>query len=426
MTISQTIHMVGIGGIGMSALAQLLHARGKKVTGSDRDESPTTQLLREKGIDVRIGHGSEIPKEAELLVYSDAVSADNPERVSARDRGVRQVSYFELLGDVSREARTIAVAGTHGKTTTTGMLAAILKVAGKEPTTIVGSIVRDFGSNFLDGREDLFVVEACEYRDHLLELSPEILIITNVELDHTDFFPSLSALQRTFRAAAERIPGHGVIVTDPNDENIKPILTHVKAKIVDYALEDVPELGLIGEFNKTNARAAKAASMVAFPDIDSAVVNTALQNFKGSWRRFEFKGETPNGAQVYDDYAHHPTAVRKTIEAARKQFPEKRIIVTFHPHLYSRTKSFLEEFADALATADFSIIAPIYAAREKEDPSISNHTLSDMIRTKGGESAAIDSFDDIRDVLLRENSNTLIITMGAGDIYKVAEQIVDE
>ena len=417
--------MVGIGGIGMSALAQLLHARGKKVTGSDRDESPTIQLLREKGIDVRIGHADEIPDETELLVYSDAVSADNPERVSARDRDVRQVSYFELLGVVSKGVRTIAVAGTHGKTTTTGMVTALLKAAGKEPTAVIGSIVRDFGSNFVEGRSDLFVIEACEYRDHLLELSPEILVITNVELDHTDFFPSLSALQRTFRAAAERVPAYGVIVTDPNDENIKPILTHVKAKIVDYTLEEVPELGLIGEFNKANARAAKVAAMVAFPDIDARTVDGVLHDFKGSWRRFEFKGETSQGALVFDDYAHHPTAVRKTIEGARAKYPDKRIVVAFHPHLYSRTKSFLNEFGDALATADFSIIAPIYAAREKEDPTISNHTLSELIRKKGGESTAIDSFDEIRDVLLKENSETLIISMGAGDIYKVAEQIAD-
>lgn len=426
MKIPEHIHMVGIGGIGMSALAQLLAARGKTVTGSDRDESPTTQLLKEKGIEVHIGHGAAIPDGAELLIYSDAVPADNPERTAAHERRIEQRSYFEVLGTVSKEMRTIAVAGTHGKTTTTGMLAAILKGAGKEPTAIIGSIVRDFGSNFLAGRDDLFVVEACEYRDHLLELSPEILVITNIELDHTDFFPSLTALQSTFRTAAEKVPAHGVIVTNPSDPNIAPIIKSVKAKIVDYTLEDVSTLALIGEFNKENARAAKAAAMVAFSDIAPRDLDETLTNFKGSWRRFEFKGETPQGALVFDDYAHHPTAVRKTIEGAREKYPDKRIVVAFHPHLYSRTKSFLDEFADALRAADFSIIAPIYAAREKEDPTISHHSLSELIRKKGGESTAIDSFDAIRDVLLKESPGTLIITMGAGDIYKVAEQIADE
>jgi UDP-N-acetylmuramate--alanine ligase len=427
MKIPHHIHMVGIGGIGMSALAQLLKHQGKDVCGSDREESPTTKLLHEKGIEVQIGHRAEnISDDAELLVYSDAVAADSPERSAARERGIKQVSYFELLGAISASARDIAVAGTNGKTTTTGMLTAILKAAGKEPTAVIGSIVSDFGSNFVAGNDEVFVLEACEYRDHLLELHPEILVITNIELDHTDFFPSLAAVQNTFRAAAERVPADGVIVTNPNDETIAPILTKVKAKIVDYTLEDVPKLGLIGEFNAMNARAAKAAAMVAFADIDPNVADEALARFKGSWRRFEYKGETPSGAQVYDDYAHHPTAIHKTIEAARERFPGKRIVVAFHPHLYSRTKSFLNEFADSLATADFSIIAPIYAAREPLDETVSNHILSDLIRKKGGESAAIDSFDDIRDVLLNENKDTLVITMGAGDIYKVAEQITEE
>src|SRR3989344_5555085 len=184
MTIPQKIYMVGIGGIGMSALAQMLVSRGHAVSGSDREESPTTMLLQKNGIRVFIGHDAVfVPADTELLVYSDAVPAESPERMRAHDLKIRQISYFEVLGELSKPMRTIAVSGTHGKTTVTGMLAAILKAAGKEPTAIVGSIVRDFNSNFLQGRDDLLVVEACEYRDHLLELSPEILVITNIELD---------------------------------------------------------------------------------------------------------------------------------------------------------------------------------------------------------------------------------------------------
>ena len=426
---SKHIYFVGIGGIGMSALAQLLKHHGSIVGGSDREESPVTTMLAQRGIPVVIGHDQcNIPADTEILIYSDAVPTDNVERVRAKEMGIAEMSYFEALGEISLGARTIAVAGTHGKTTTTGMLALTLQRAKKNPTAIVGSIVRDFpgpagGSNFLAGRPDVFVVEACEYKDHLLKLVPEILIITNIELDHTDYFPNLEALQKTFRTAAERVPAHGFIVTNPLDSNIAAILGSVSAHIVDYTEESVPRLHLIGEFNLMNARAAKAAARIAFPDIPAEVANAALASFRGSWRRFEYKGETPNGALVYDDYAHHPTAIAKTIEAAREKFPDKRIVVAFHPHLYSRTKSLLFDFASALATADYAIVAPIYAAREPYDPTVSNHILADVSKKCGGNIEALDSFDEIRDELLQEKSDTLIITMGAGDIYKVAEQI---
>ncbi len=422
MQTSQRIYMVGIGGIGMSALAQLLVARGHQVSGSDREESPTTMLLQKNGIHVAIGHDAHlIPPETELLIYSDAVPAESPERAKANELKIKQISYFEMLGEVSRGARTIAVTGTHGKTTTTGMIAAILKAAGKEPTAIVGSIVRDFDSNFLKGRDDLFVIEACEYRDHVLELSPEILVITNIELDHTDYFPSLVALQSTFRQAAKKVPAEGVIITDPTQSNVAPVVERVSASVYDYTIEEVPAIGLIGEFNAMNARAAKCAVRAAFPDIPDEVIDTALKNFKGSWRRFEYKGKTAKGAIVYDDYAHHPTAVAKTIQAAREKFPGKRIVVAFHPHLHSRTEAFLHEFAQALDSADRSIVAPIYEARTEESHTISNHSVAEVSQHV----EAMDSFEGIREALAAEPSDTLIITMGAGDIYKVAEQIVD-
>lgn len=420
------IHMIGIGGIGMSALAQLLKDQGKTVSGSDRDESPTTALLREKGIQVMIGHAEKIPEGTELVIYSDAIWADNSERVAAEKTGVKQVSYFEALGEVSKNMRTLAVTGVHGKTTTTGMLAAILRAAGKEPTAIVGSIVKDFRSNYLPGRADLLVVEACEYRDHVLKLSPEILVITNIELDHTDFFPSLEAMQETFRKAAEKVPAHGVVVTNPGNHTISAILGNVKARIIDYTKETVPTLELIGDFNTSNARAAKAAAQAAFPDIADAVTYSALANFQGSWRRFEFKGVTPHGALVYDDYAHHPTAIEETLKAVREKFPDKKVVVAFHPHLYSRTKSLLKEFAAALAKADRAIVASIYPAREAPDPTISNHVLAHEAKKVGGNVEGMDSFDDIRTALLMEREHTLILTMGAGDIYKVAEQITEE
>jgi len=426
MKIPTNVYMVGIGGIGMSALAQYLDYTGHEVSGSDREESPTTTMLVQKGISVTVGHDQcLIPADTELLVYSDAVPESNVERVRAREMGVPEMSYFEALGKVTRTACTIAVAGTHGKTTTTGMLAKILQYAEKEPTAIIGSIVRDFGSNFLAGKEDLFIVEACEYRDHLLKLSPEILVITNIELDHTDYFPDLAALQATFRKAVARVPAHGVIVTNPYDPAIAAVLGDAVAPILDYTTQTVPALGQIGEFNRMNARAAKCAARALFPHLQEEYTDRALMDFKGSWRRFEYKGETPGGAVVYDDYAHHPTAIQMTIEAAREIFPDKKIIVAFHPHLYSRTRSLLQEFGRALAEADESLIAPIYSAREEPDPSVTNESVAETTRRYGGDSLAFDSFDLIRDRLLAYDDRYLIITMGAGDIYKVAEQIAD-
>lgn len=424
------VHMVGIGGIGMSALAQFYQSRGVGVSGSDRDASPVTEMLEGQGITVSIGHDAcVIPSQTDLLIYSDAVPADNQERERARQMHITERSYFQTLGDISREMTTVAVAGTHGKTTTTGMLAVILAAAGKDPTAIVGSIVRDFpsnagGSNFRAGSHDLLVVEACEYRDHVLEFWPRILVLTNVELDHTDYFTDLAALQQTFQKAMTHVPDDGVIITDPLHPHIAPILSGVKARIVDYTRESVPAISQIGEFNRQNARAAKAAAKAAYPDIAEATIDDALMHFRGSWRRFEYKGETAQGALVYDDYAHHPTAIAKTLEAAREQFPGKRIVVAFHPHLYSRTKALMSDFADALALADESIIAPIYAAREAPDPAISHQVLAEEVRKRGGQSVARDSFDEIRDHLNGCGDDTLIILMGAGDIYRLAAQII--
>lgn len=419
------VHFIGIGGIGMSALAQYFRHAGATVTGSDRDPSPAVrEMLEEKGIAVRLGqHAEQVPEDAALVVYSDAVPEDNPERAAARARGLRELSYFEALGEVSKNAFTIAVAGTHGKTTTTGMLAKILRDAGKEPTAIVGSIVQDFKSNFVAGRPDFFVVEACEYRDHLLKLHPNILVLTNVEWDHGDWFPNLRAVQHTFRSAMERVPEEGVVVTSPHDASIAPMLEGLKSRIVDYSTESVPTLTLIGEFNEMNARAAKAAARAYDAAIPEESMNAALRSFQGTWRRFEYKGTTAAGAVVYDDYAHHPTAVRKTIAAAREKFPDHHITVVFHPHLYTRTRDLMHEFADAFNAADNVIIAPIYAAREQPIPGVTNDTLAARINAAGGRAAAMHSFEEIEHALRVKDAMDVIITMGAGDIYKVADRL---
>jgi len=417
------VHFVGIAGVGMSSLAQMLFRGGARITGSDNVRFPTLDAVERLGIPVTIGYNAEnIPKDTELVVYTDAAHSDNVERAEAVRRGIPQKSYFGMLGEVSKGKKTIAVAGTHGKTTTTGMLAKILKDAGASPTAIVGSIVKDFGSNYLHGDSDIFVVEACEYKDHLLELSPHVLVVTNLEWDHTDWFPSLNALQETFRKAIEKVPADGAIVTDPDNPNIAPLLAGAKAKVIDYTKEPAYTLRLPGEFNQMNARVAAAAARAVLPTISDSIIADSLASFQGTWRRFEYKGKTAKGADVYDDYAHHPTAVKETLRALRAKV-SGRIIIAFHPHLYSRTRDLLGEFATAFSDADRVFIAPIYAAREVDDGSISSEILAERIRATGTEATALD-FDAIERELGEVEAGDTIITMGAGDIYKIADTLV--
>ena len=294
---TERVYFIGIGGIGISALAQMMKDQGVEVSGSDREASRVTALLEEKGIRVVIGQKSDnVPTDAGMVVFSDAVGVENPERIRAAELGIPQLSYFAMLGQVSLGRCTVAVAGTHGKTTTTGMLAKILKDAGAAPTAIIGSITKDFNSNYLHGESNLFVVEACEYRDHVLELSPEVLVVTNLEWDHTDWFPSLAALQATFRKAVEKVSADGVIIANPADVNVGAVLRSAKARIIDYTKEHAYALKLLGEFNQMNARAAAAAARVVLPTIAEAIIAESLASFHGTWRRFEYKGKTAAGA----------------------------------------------------------------------------------------------------------------------------------
>jgi len=409
----------------MSALAQFFINEGAFVSGSDMEKSPMTELLETKGVKVSIGqHAENVPKDADALVYSDAVPKDNVERAEAPRHGIPQYSYFQMLGKVSEGKRTVAISGTHGKTTVTAMLGRILRDAKVAPTVIVGSIVRDFKSNYLAGASDIFVVEACEYRNHMLELSPKVLVINNLEWDHTDFFSSLESIQESFRKAITKVPKDGVIITNPSDKNIAPLLFSAQARVVDYTKEVVPELTLPGEFNTMNARAAASAARAIAPEISQKTIDTALSSFKGTWRRFEYKGKTKNGVDVYDDYAHHPTAILKTIKALRSKTNSK-IYVAFHPHLFSRTHDLLNSFAEAFTGADDVIIAPIYGAREVDDGTISNSILAERISSNGVNAHALGSFDEIA-MYLNEHAQKgdVIMLMGAGDIYKVAETLV--
>ncbi len=420
---TRTVFFSGIGGIGMSALAQLLKGKGDTVYGSDRDESPVTELLTRAGIEVIIGQQEGNLREGtDLLVYSAAVHEDNPERMKATELGIPQMNYFELLGSVSREFRTVAVAGTHGKTTTTGMLAALLRDVGVQPSAVVGSIVQDFGSNYLAGESDLLVVEACEYQRHFLELSPEVLVITNLEFDHTDYYHSLEDVQSAFRALIEKVPEDGAIITDVEHPHIAPLLAGVRARVIDYAQEPAYTLALPGEFNQLNARAAAAAAKAVVPGLERAAINHSLGNFRGTWRRFEYKGRM-GAVDVYDDYAHHPTAIKETLRTLRERV-SGRILIAFHPHLYSRTRDLLDGFARSFGDADEVLIAPIYPAREIDDGTISSEILAERIRGEGVSARAL-SFSEIEEALRREaQPGDTIMTMGAGDIYKLANALV--
>ena len=420
------IHLVGIGGIGISALAQLLHHDGYTVSGTNDSESPETlDRVRELGIPVQVGADIEkVDADTDLIVYSAAWETRAPEFMNAlKARGIPMKSYFEMLGDVSKGKRTVAVSGTHGKTTTTAMLARILRDAGASPTAVVGSVVREFDSNYLPGESDLFVVESCEYRRHFLNLSPEILVVTNIEFDHSDYFKDLADVQSAFRTFMEKVPQGGAIVTNPHDPNIAPLLEGLTVPVIDYTLETIPELRIPGEHNRMNARAAAAASRLAYPGITDESITESLAAFEGTWRRFEYRGTTVRGAEVYDDYAHHPTAIKKTIQAARERTSGK-LFIAFHPHTYSRTRDLFEEFTTAFEGADKVIIAPIFAAREPDDGETTSEKLAAHIKETGIDASA-GTFDEIEALLAREpGEGDLVITMGAGDIYQVANTLV--
>lgn len=422
-------HFIGIGGIGVSAVARLMLLRGVTVSGSDREHSVITEKLESEGAEIFIGHDAKhVSASCDLVVYSPAVANDNPELVTARERGVQTLSYPEALGMISRGMRTIAVSGTHGKTTTTAMIAEVLVGANLSPTVIVGSLLKS-GTNFIAGKSDLFVVEACEYKRSFLQLLPEILVITNIDNDHLDYYGSIEGVQKAFAEMIEKVPVNGAIVCDPGDPLVALVLVNGVARIVDYTLgSSTPKLAVSGEHNIKNAKAALAVARIL--GVDEKEACTLLAEFQGTWRRMEYKGKMESGALIYDDYAHHPTEIKATLQGFRSKYPEGNIRVIFQPHLYSRTKLLLNDFAQSFNDADEVIVAPIYAARETNDTTISAEILAQRIvdeqKVKGLRAWAMIDFETI-EKYLRETStsNDVVITMGAGDIYKVVENLLN-
>ncbi|MES2437257.1 MAG: Mur ligase family protein [Patescibacteria group bacterium] len=419
------VHFIGIGGIGISAVARMMSLEGKEITGSDRDESEVTQELKKERISVTIGQKAEnIVAGIDLVIYTVAIPENNAELMKARELGIECITYPQALAIISKDKFTIAVSGTHGKTTTTAMIAKMLIDAGMDPTVIVGSILKDQKSNFIAGKSKYLVVEACEYKRSFLNLHPNILVITNIDDDHLDYYKDIEDIKSAFIELIGQVDSQGQVICDLELPHIGDVAKKAKAEVIDYELfGDINlELKVPGEHNLANAAAVLAvADVLKIPRADA---KKSLEGFSGTWRRFEFKGETKNGALVYDDYGHHPTEVEATLSGARDLFPDKNITVVFQPHLYSRTKQHLTHFGTSFKNVTNVIIAPIYAAREPVDPSISSELLAQEISKSGVSAQAMNSFDEIEKHLNTLKKGDVIMTMGAGDIYKVGEKIL--
>lgn len=428
----KNIHFIGIGGIGVSAIAKMMLLEGKKVSGSDLSSSLITDKLKNEGVDIFIGpHNKEnLPDDSDLVIYSIAIQEldpNNSELLEAKKRNIPLLTYPEALGRISKTKKTVAISGTHGKTTTTGMIAEIFLMGKMDPTVVIGSFLKKNGDyeNFVAGKSDWLIAEACEYKKSFLNLSPHILIITNIDNDHLDYYGTLENVQKAFTEFVEKVPEGGFIVTNPNDLVIKPTLSKAKGNIIDYTMYPELSLKVSGAHNRKNAQAAYAVGNVA--GIDKTTIEEALKNFSGTWRRQEYKGKTKTGAIVHDDYAHHPTEIKATISGFRELYPDKKLTVIFQPHLYSRTKLLFDDFVEALSTADRVIITDIYAAREKKDNSISGEMLANSIASKNNSTLFTSSFSDIEKELTGSLGNDdVIITMGAGDVYKIGEDLVNQ
>ena len=447
-----SIYFAGIGGVSMSALAELLADAGFRVSGSDRARNALTDALESKGIRVFYGQRAEnLAGPIDCVVFTGAIRPDNPEYIAAHDRNLPCLTRGQLMGQIMRNYQMpIGISGTHGKTTTTSMVSEILIHANLDPTLTVGGILKDIDGNIRIGKSGYFVTEACEYTNSFLDFAPRIGIILNISADHLDFFKDLADIRRSFRKYAELLPEDGCLIINGEIENLSeitdglstPVVTFGHSAASDYYPADIcydgfgnpsftlhgPEgkerrftLRVPGEHNIFNAMAA-----IALADrlsIEDAVIIEALKAYKGTDRRFEYKGAV-GGVTVIDDYAHHPEEITATLKAARN-YPYRKIWCVFQPHTYTRTKAFLKEFAQALTLADSVVLADIYAARETDDLGVSSELLQKEIQTLGTECHYFPTFDEIENFLLENCINgDMLITMGAGDVVKIGETLL--
>lgn len=425
-------HFIGIGGIGVSSIARMMILLRKKVSGSDIGQNEAIKKLKKSGTEIFIGHKeSNFPDDADIVIYSPAISENNPELLKAKKLGVPVYSYPESLGLISKEKYTIAISGAHGKTTTTAMTANILIDAKKNPTVIVGSFLKKQNNNFILGKSKYFIVEACEYKESFLNLCPDILAITNIDKDHLDYYHSIANIRKAFAKMILKVPKNGFIVCNPDDKQVKITLDLVKKKsnklpkIIDYTKQKNDfKLKVIGQHNILNAKIALTISEIL--KIKKSVAKKSLEKFQGTWRRFEYKGKTKNGALVYDDYAHHPKEIQVTLKTTREKFINNKIVVAFQPHLYSRTKELLKDFGKSFNDVDEIVITDIYAAREKMDKSIHAKDLARKIKSCGKNAIYISDFKEIEKYILKNsNKGDIIVIMGAGSIYQISEKLIN-
>ncbi len=448
------VHCIGIGGIGLSAVAEVFMSRGYEVSGSDMRESDITEKLMGQGAHIFLGHRAKNVEDVDLVVYTVAVGDDNPELALARELGIPTITRAQALGALMEEYRnSIAVSGTHGKTTTTSMISLILKNAGREPTILVGGNLEEIGGNCFVGKADYFVTEACEYRDSFLELRPNVEIILNIDSDHLDYFKDVEHIARSFEKFARLVPDNGVVVAyDANPfvssviEGLPNAVTFGLSETSDYYasgisfdVEGMPKfdvnhkgkkicainMSVPGEHNILNALAAFACAHIM--GIDPEDIVKTLEAYKGIHRRFDILGRTSTGLKIVDDYAHHPTEIKATLSAV-KNMKHRRLWCLFQPHTYTRTMALMDDFADAFDMADEVVLAEIYAAREKNIYKISSKTLMKKILEHNPHKKIcfFDKFEDIAAYVYQNASaGDLVLTMGAGDIYKVGEMILD-
>lgn len=420
----EKVHFIGIGGIGVSAIARMMLREGKEVSGSDASESEIIKELEKLGAQIYSGHAAEnIGKDIDLVVYTPAVTDANPELERAKELGIETRSYPEMLGSISKEKFTIAVSGAHGKTTTTAMIGTMLRDLQLDPMIIVGSLLKSEKSNFVAGKGNYFVVEACEYKKSFLNLHPKIAVITNIDNDHLDYYGNVGNIQRAFSEFVKKIGADGYLVCNPNGKYLVPVVKSATCTIIDYTKSPRNmKLKVVGEHNLDNAQAAYAVANILNADLKKA--KKSLENFEGTWRRFEYKGAMRNGVMVYDDYGHHPTEIQATLAGARQAFPNGTIFCVFQPHLYSRTKLLMDDFAESFNEADAILVTDVYAAREKDDGTHSRDLVKKIQKFHRNVRYAA-SFGEVCEFLHAYACNgDMVLTMGAGDIHKVGDLLV--
>lgn len=417
----------GIGGIGLSAYAALRRAEGHEVSGSDRSDSTLLQSLCEQGIDVSLTQdGSAIPDPCDLFVYSEAIATEAPERVRARTQGIRSISYFQALGELSRDSVVVAVCGTHGKSSTTAMAARLLIGARKDPTVVVGTKVRELdGCNFRKGRSDLFLLEACEYRRSFHFLSPDIVLLTNVDGDHFDAFADVHEYQEAFVDFLRLLPPHGIVIAHGADADAVRVARESGRRMVDADRFPLIALQTPGQHMRENARLVLALAEVL--DIPQEEAQTSLSGFAGTWRRMEMVGEHA-GVGVVDDYAHHPREIRATLAAMREAFPGRRLLCVFQPHTHDRTLKLYDDFCASFRDADTVIVPNVYDARSDIETALVDVAGFARDIGKGSGVTAIDGHSLAEtERLLREHllkTGDVLVCMGAGDVTTLAQRMV--